>query len=380
MEHTDKNLRIAVVCCSRAWGGMEMQAVSQAQKLGQRGHAVLFIGYPCAPATQHAESLGIPVYAVTINSYIGFRAVQRLRYIFGRYKVDVVHSHYSKDLWAVVPAVNRSGRGACLVLTKHIGTQKPKKDLLHTRIYRRVDAVIAISRVIAKNIIETHPVETSRVITIPNGIDTSRFVPGSGLRIRQELGIPHSATVIGIAGRLSWWKGYREFLIMAKNIQEARPGCRFMAIGGPTVGEEAEAEEIYAFARSLGIEHSVVFTGFQPNVEEYYRAMDLFVYPAYAEAFGLVIIEAMASGLPVAAADCDGIPEIVIHGKTGVLVPARDADKLTSSVLSLLQDTKKMATFRTNARERAVSEFSETRMIDEIENVYNTKIRERNKK
>ncbi len=369
--------KIGVVCCSESWGGMEMLAVKQAVMLTQKGHSVYFIGKPGSPAVNEAVKANLQVITVDIKGYIDIHALTEFYKIFRTVCFDIVHTHYSKDLWSVVPSLGLTRNRAGLVLTKHIGTQKPKRDFLHKKIYNRVDAVIAISKVIEKNILETHPLSKDKVVLIPNGIDTTIFYPGRCTKVKKRYGIPESSFVIGIAGRLSWWKGYREFLLMARNVTNQNPDIMFLVVGGATIGEEREAEEIKEFCKSLGIENRVVFAGFQSDTAEFYRAMDLFVYPAYAEAFGLVIIEAMAAGLPVVASDSDGIPEIVINGETGILVPPRDSDKLTDAVLSLLQESKKMGKFKNNARSRVEKYFSSNKMISDVEKLYDKIIHDR---
>jgi len=356
-----------------------MLAVKQAAMLAQKGHDVWFIGKPDSPAANEALKLNLHIIPVDIKGYLNIHALTELYKIFRTGSFDIIHAHYSKDLWSVVPALYFAKSRAGLILTKHIGTQKPKRDFLHKKIYNRVDAVIAISKVIEKNILDTHPLVSDKVVLIPNGIDTEKFKPGTSYDLRKKYGIHRKNFVIGIAGRLSWWKGYREFLLMARDVIRQNQDVMFLAVGGATIGEEKEAEDIKKLCTSLGIDDRVIFTGFQHDTAQFYRAMDLFVYPAYAEAFGLVIIEAMASGLPVVASDSDGIPEIVINGETGILVPPRDYKKLTDTVLSLLQESKKIGKFKNNARNRVENYFSSDMMISNIENIYEKIIQDRTK-
>jgi glycosyltransferase involved in cell wall biosynthesis len=320
---------------------MEMVASHLAQGLVRTGHEVRLAAVGDTPLDKNLGSSPVERNFFSGKGYIDPASITKLKRWMGQNAIDVVHTHYSRDLWYLVPALKLgSHNNIPLVLTKHIGTMKPKCDPLHRWLYQRVDAVIAISRVIQRNILETHPVSPDKVVLLPNGVDTTRFFPDRSRRerARKELGIPPDIPVIGIAGRLAWWKGYREFLQMSRRILERYPHVRFLAVGGPTVGEEEEAEAIHKFASSLDLDHQVIFTGFQDDMPSMYSAMDLFVYPAYAEAFGLVLIEAMATGLPVVAAGCDGIPEIVEDGKTGKLVPARDTGGLTDAVMHLLTD------------------------------------------
>ena len=90
----------------------------------------------------------------------------------------------------------------------------------------------------------------------------------------------------------------------------------------------------------------MILTGYRDDVPDLLGAMDLFLFPTHAEAFGLVIVEAMAMGVPVVSANCDGVPDIVEHGVTGILADPRDVDELSAAVADLLRDEPEEARFR----------------------------------
>lgn len=360
---------------------MEMVSVQMAQKLMERGHRVTFLTAKGSPSEQALRGSGIFSLPISIRGYVDPWSVKRIRRWIREEGVDLVHAHYSKDLWALVPALSMGGKKVPLVLTKHIGTMKSKRDLLHRWIYRRVDYIIGISKLIQQNVIRTHPIEPERVGCIPNGVDLRAFdVEGTDrTAVRAALGIPGDALVVGMIGRLCWWKGYREFLEMAESLIKVEAGVRFLAVGGATLGEEEEVEEIRSLARSLHLDGKVVFTGFRKDVARLLSAMDLFVYPAYAEAFGLVLIEAMAMGLPVISSDCDGVPEIVVDGKTGILVPPRNSGALTEAVLRMLKDSQKMRAYGRAGRVRVLGVYDFEKVVSRTEELYRDLIQKRKK-
>jgi len=358
---------------------MEMVAVRMAQRLKARGHRISFLalgGSPTAGALRESELFPVPI---SIRGYIDPRAVKNIGKWIREEDVDLVHTHYSRDLWALVPALWMGGEKVPLVLTKHIGTMEPKKDPLHRWIYRRVDFIIGISRVIQQNVIQTHPIDPEKVGCIPNGVDLRAFDTERDDRIavRGSMGIPADALVVGMTARLSWWKGYREFLEMAEQLVKVRSDVWFFAVGGATLGEEREEEEIRNFARSLRSDGKVIFAGFQRNVARFLRAMDIFVYPAYAEAFGLVLIEAMAAGLPVVSSDCDGVPEIVVEVYFGRRLPPRDSLALTEAVTEMLEDSSKMREYGRAGRVRVLDIYDFDKVISRTEELYTDLIRKR---
>ena len=349
-----------------------MAAVELGRQLRERGHRITYLANRHSPTGRAVEESKLPLLPFSIHGYIDPLGVKKIREWVKKEDVDLVHTHYSKDLWVLAPALSVGRKKIPLVLTKHIGTMRPKRDLLHRLIYRRVDAVIAVSKLIRQNVIQTHPVPQEKVRTIPNGVDLRRF----GLKdvdrkaVRVSLGIPQDAVVVGMAGRLSWWKGYREFLEMAQRLIRARSDVFFLAIGGSTVGEENEADAIRNFARPLSLDGRIVFTGFREDVDRLYGAMDVFVYPAYAEAFGLVLIEAMASGLPVVSSNSDGVPEIVVDGKTGRLVRPRDSDALNAAVMEMLENSNTLKEYGRAGRQRVMELYDIQKIVDQIEILY----------
>lgn len=351
---------------------MEMASVRLARKLSERGHRVSFLADPDSQTARALRGSDAAVVPFISKGYVNPLAVRRIRRWFRQEGVDIIHSHYAKDLWTLTPSLGGSLHSVPLVLTKHIGTMQTKKDPLHRMVYGRVDHIIAVSEVIRKNILRTHPVSGEKVGLIPNGVDLSPFDPERPRRavLRREFGIAEQPIVVGMAGRLNWWKGYREVLLAAESILRKRSDVWFLAVGGATLGEEAEAEAIRSFARTLDLKGRFIFTGFRNDMADCYSVMDLFVYPAYAEAFGLVLIEAMAAGLPVVSTDCDGVPEIVRHGVTGILVPARDAEPLVRAVESLLSDPENRNRYGRAGRIRAEKEYDFENVVSRTEDLY----------
>ena len=358
-----------------------MIAVRLAEELNRRDLRISFVTGKSSMTEKVLRKMDLASVSRRGKGYFDLKSIFRFHHWMKREKVDLIHTHYSKDLWFLVPALSCGLSHIPLVLTKHIGTMKPKKDFLHRRLYQRVDAVIGISKLITENVKKTHPIAGERVVCIPNGVDRRVFNPklGERFRIRKSLGIPEDAVIIGITGRLCWWKGYREFLDLADSLLRQRTDVWFLAVGGSTKGEEEEAKDIHDYARSFDSGSRVLFTGFQENVASYLSAMDMFVYPAYAEAFGLVIIEAMAMGLPVVATNCDGIPEIVVHEETGLLVQARSSHAIIEAVKHLLKHPDLMKAYGRNGNRRVQEQFDFEKMVSRTEAVYLDLIRKRKK-
>ncbi|NOY78149.1 MAG: glycosyltransferase family 4 protein [Calditrichaeota bacterium] len=375
---SDQKYNILQVCSSQSWGGMEMHVPELSRALAERGHRVIVAAFPGSPLMREAEALGLTTYSLPLRSYWHPIQQQRLRRFISQNAIQIIHSHYSRDLWTLVPAIQK-WKNIPLFLTKHIGTQRPKSDFFHRKIYARVDKILANSRVIYENILKTHPVHKSQVELFHLGIDTRRFKPDrrSRNRVREEFSIPQNALVIGIAGRLQRAKGYLEFLEMAEILSGLYPNTYFMLIGGASRGEDEEENLIRKKADKLQLGNRLVFTGFRKNIENMLQALDIFVFPSHAEAYGLVVLEAMAVGLPVVSSNCDGILDIVVSGETGELVPPKEVSRLVNRVEALIRSPEKRSRYGQRGRERVQKYFDFNTMIDHLEQLYRKSVNRR---
>ncbi len=357
---------------------MEMVAAEMALRLKRLGNRVFFLGGDDTPATREMHRTGVEVLPFSLDGYFHRKTFRELRGWLGSSTLDVIHAHYSRDLWMLVPALGKF-RHLPLVLTKHIGTQKAKKDPLHRYLYSRVDAVVAISKIIQRNVRKTHPLSPEKVVHIPNAVDVGHFhfSRESREKTRARYGIPSDAMVIGIMGRLIWWKGYREFIEMAGRVHREYPDVWFLAVGDNSRNEEKEAQDIRTFAAGFEWHGKFLFTGFQQDVQPFLSAMDLFVYPAYAEAFGMVLIEAMSVGLPVVASGSDAIPEIVRHGRTGRLVTPRDSNALSEAVLDAVRYPAKRNKWGIEGQKWAHATYEAGHIMELHLKLYNDLIRRR---
>jgi len=368
------SLTIAQICSSPSWGGMEMHVAELAFLLRNNGCQVQAFCAPQSRLTTRLQDQAIEPKVFRPHGYIDPCGIWSLFRAFTKDPVDVVHVHYSKDLWSLIPALQLlpENRRPAVVLSKHIGTQKRKTDLFHRRLYARVARVIAISRVIERNILQTHPVQPQQVVVLHHGIDTDRFQRSETVRNRKraELGLAASEILIGTIGRLESGKGHLEFLAMAEQLASEFDQVRFVMIGEATRGEEFRAEPILEKARTLNLADRLQLLGFRDDVPELLSAMDIFAFPSHAEAFGLVLIEAMAASLPVVSSRCDGVLDIVQEGKNGLLVPPHDSAALTQAVRSLVVDPELRSTMGKNSRKIAEHHFSTKRMMTELLQLY----------
>jgi glycosyltransferase involved in cell wall biosynthesis len=198
--------------------------------------------------------------------------------------------------------------------------------------------------------------------TIYNGVDTQHFAPPAPPRRDVRLGshLHPDRPVIGIVGRIVREKGYREFLEMAKRLLQAGQKATFLVVGDCLPSDRDQwGRKLKDKVRAEGLSDYFAFTGLIDDVAGALQAMDIFVLPSYREGFPRSILEAMATGLPVVSTDIRGCREAVLHGKTGLIVPPRDAKSLTAAVAKLLQEPELAIAMGQAGRERVTAMFDE---------------------
>jgi glycosyltransferase involved in cell wall biosynthesis len=202
-----------------------------------------------------------------------------------------------------------------------------------------------------------------------NGVDINHFQPAQlGDQFRRAHGLSKRAPLIGMVGRLRPWKGQIRFLDVAGRVHDRARQCRFVVVGGdPFDVDDDYATSIVRRTKELGLEEVVTFSGHLGDVRPALEAMDLFVHPGEPEPFGLVNIEAMAMGRPVVAFAQGALPEIVIDGVNGMLVPPNDVDAMAQCILQLLPDVASRSRMGRAARRHVVDSFSIERVVAEYD-------------
>jgi len=213
-----------------------------------------------------------------------------------------------------------------------------------------------------------------QLVRVPNGVETDRFMPGDGSRIRAELNVAPGQSLVGIVSRLDAWKGVDDFLAAAAAVAVADRDAVFAVIGGPIIGQESYEDALKVKARELGLGGRVRFTGWQygpDQMPDVHRALDVLVLASREpEPFGLVLLEAMATAKPVVATAHGGPLDIVEDGRTGDLVPPRDPSAMARAIVALLADPARRARMGAHGRERVLAHYTARQYVDGVDAVY----------
>jgi glycosyltransferase involved in cell wall biosynthesis len=190
-------------------------------------------------------------------------------------------------------------------------------------------------------------------------VDTERFAPSSEHRasLRQELGIPPDAPLVGTVSHLTPLKALENFLGAAARIATALPEARFVVIGSAPQSHAAYGERLRRQAAALDLPHPILFAGPRDDVERWYAAMDVDLITSRSEGTTTTALEAQSCGVPVVSTDVGAVHEVVQDGVTGLLVPPGDADGIAAATLALLEDDARRAEMARAGREAALERF-----------------------
>ncbi len=199
-------------------------------------------------------------------------------------------------------------------------------------------------------------VSPARVSVVPNGLDLGRFEPRPSRPARRR---------VAMVANLRPEKGHDVLIDAAPEILRAFPLTHFDIVGGGPL-----RDAMVARVADRGLSAAFTFHGYCDDVPGRLKASDMFVLPSRSEAFPNAVLEAMAAGLPVIASDVGGIPEVVSHERTGLLVPPGDPSSLAGAVTRLLRDASLADRIAAAGRADVAARYSFERMIDAFESIY----------
>jgi glycosyltransferase involved in cell wall biosynthesis len=382
-------IRVAVVIEALGRGGAERLMVDTARRLDPARFALhVYTLYPVRRDYEaDLRTIGVPETCLGLSGLgQALTGALRLSAMLKREPPHVVHTHLF--------GANLVGRWAArlarcpVVSTYHDADYEPvvragnpsltpfKQCLLQMIDAATVAAtsprLVAVSEYVARSV--RHRIRADDVRVIPNAVDTTVFRPDVERRkaVRAQLGLSPSTRVVACVGRMTRQKGQSTLIHAMAQVAKTIEDCQLLLVGdGP------DNAELRRLANSLGLEKRISFLGVRSDVPDLLRAVDVLAVPSLHEGFGLVLIEALASGVPVVASNTGPVPEIVDDGVTGKLVPAGDAPRLAGAITALLSDAQLWLAMSQRARSEAEHRFEIATMLAALERLYSEVARRR---
>ena len=353
-------------------GGSELQLVALLRGLDRERYQVHFAHFrENEPAMCGVDVGDTQVVCLGRSGRYDPRLLLRLVLLIRRWEIDLVYTVLpTADMWGRVAGC-LAGRPA-LVSRKGTVQSGGDRESYEGRVDRLLrpftDLVIVNSRPGLEDLIRDRRVDVDRAVVIHNGTDCERFSPPSleaRMRSRERLALPDSAVVLGGVGRLSHEKGWETLVEALASLPRHVGRDFFCVIAGDGPLRPILEERIAHHALS----ERVRLLGFRSDVREILAAVDAVVMPSYREGSPNALCEAMAMGKPVVATRVGGVPELVQHGRSGLVVEPHDSRELATALAVLLSDPVARARLGAEGRERVVSQFSLERMVAETDRV-----------
>lgn len=323
----------------------------------------------------------VPTLRNRVNPVRDALTILLLYRLFRRMRPAIVHLHLFKARalgtvaarLAGVPVLVETFHGT--VLSHYYGPVVTRILVAVERwIARSMAGVLVVSRQIAAEIEQLGIARPNQITVVPLGLELERFVEaseGPGI-LRQELRIPGETPVIGMVGRLVPIKGGQYFVDAAADVVRILPKTMCVIIGDGT--ERPKLEQL-VIAR--GLAGQVRFLGWRRDLEQIYPDLDVIVLSSLHEGTPAAIIEAMAAGRAVVATRVGGVPDVIDDGRTGILVPPRDAQAIARAVVSLLQDPARRRSLGEEAQRAVYPRFAVSRLVEEMREFYIRLLRQR---
>jgi glycosyltransferase involved in cell wall biosynthesis len=360
-------MKIIHLNSERTWRGGEQQMCYLAQGLMERGHESHVVCRPGSPCAEKASALGLTVREFLIRGDVDFSAGGKLARLADEVGADILHAHTARTHLAAVRAKRISSRHPKCVVHRRVDFSIHKLPLRLSGLKYRsgVDRYIAITDAV-KNVMISDGIPAELIEVIHSSTDLRRFdgvhrKPG----LRDELSLPEKAPIVGAVGALVGHKGQEYLIRSAAIVLKQMPEVHFLLLG-----EGERREELEGLARTLGIAGHFHMPGFRSDVPECLAEFSLFCMSSWGEGMGSSALEAMAMRLPVVATLAGGLPEVIVPGKTGLLVPPRASDALAGAILRLLRNPEESLSFGEAGRKRVEEEFSVSAMVDRTLKLY----------
>jgi glycosyltransferase involved in cell wall biosynthesis len=352
---------------ARTWRGGQNQVLLTVNGLREIGQRAALVAHPDGELRKRAAE-GLELVPLAPKSEMDFTAAWRLNRVIRKLKPDVIHAHDAHSV-AMAGLALSLGAGAAkekeppLVVSRRVDFHLRGNSFSRWK-HRQVDCFIAASEAIRQMLINDG-VPEERTVTVHEGIDVDHVLAAPLVDVHQAFFLPHGAPVVGNIAALVPHKGQRHLIEAAHIVVQKLPDVRFVILGE---GELREALE--RLVKEYRLEKHVLLPGFRTDVLGCLKSFDLFVMSSVTEGLGTSLLDAMACSRPIIATEAGGIPEVVSHGVTGLLVPPRDHAAMADAIVALISDRSRRQAMGDAGFARVNEKFTVERMIAGTAAVY----------
>lgn len=369
-----KRLNIGIVCYPTV-GGSGVVATELGKKLAERGHTIHFISSNI-PFRLKKIYPNVFYHIVDVNQYSVFQyppydiqLACKIAEVITREKLDIIHAHYALP-HAVCTILGRemARRDVKIVTTLHgtditiLGQDSSLKEAIRFGI-EKSNIVTAVSQSLAKQT-KNEISPNKEIQVVYNFIDETTYRKVDSYSLREKYGILPEEKVILHVSNFRPVKRIQDILRTFQLVQKQIPAKLILVGDGPEMARMLDLTE------KLNIANRVLFLGSQENLVELYSLSDCLMLLSEKESFGLVLIEAMACGVPCIGTNVGGIPEVIDHGKNGFVCEVGDIEGIADATIKLLTDEILHNTFSDLSIRRVQEKFSSEEILNQYEELY----------
>jgi L-malate glycosyltransferase len=349
---------------ARSWRGGQNQVLLTARGLRARGHRVVVVCHPDGELRNRlpADTETVPLAP---RNEVDLPAAWRLSRVIRDLQPDVIHAHdpHGVAVAATALSVASPSPRPALVAARRVDFHLKGNSFSRWK-YRQVDRLVCASNAIRAMLLEDG-IAASRAVTVHEGVDIDRVLAVEPLNVREEYWFPPHSLIVGNIAALVPHKGQKFLVDAAATVVREMPEARFLILGEGELRAALEQQ-----VKHLHLSQHVVLGGFRTDVLAVLKGLDVFVMSSVTEGLGTSLLDAMAAARPIVATRTGGIPEVVVDGETGLLVPPRDARALAEAIVQMLKDGPGRQRVAQAGFARVRERFSVDRMVEQTLEVY----------
>lgn len=348
---------------SDGWGGQERRILLECEGLQARGHYVEIVTRESCWIAKQAEIRGIPVSFIKMRRNFDPAATIQLARHLRKGRFDILNTHSGIDSWIGGLAAKLAGTPV-LVRTRHLHIPFWRSPL--NFVHYLPDRIFCISESMRHILIEERGFPAKQIINIPTGIDLENFVPTSSRAVvRTKLEVPENHFVVLVVGVIRSVKC--QDIALTAFAQMIAAGIKSTLI---IAGDGPVRQEMERLAERLNITKHVRFLGQRDDIPDLMQAADVLLLTSRSEAIPQVLNQALSLGLAAVATAVGGVPEVIIHENTGLLVPPNAVDAVVAALLRLIHEPMLAKKFAVAGRRHVIKRYGLLRMLDDTERSY----------
>jgi len=352
-------VNILFVSESKGWSGGANQMILTAVELTKRGHKIVFAVPDGGDLSNRAKSAGLDCRHLSIRQDYDVPAALAIKKLAKETGAQVVHAHHPQA-HAVCLIAKHLGMAAPLIVTRRV-IFRIRTNPFSVLKYRssKIAQYVSVCNA-AKAELVKGGVAADKIEVIPSAVDMSKYADARKKRATLEMKPPYR---VGLIGHYAWFKGHDYLLRAAQEIIVHFPDTVFVFAGRDTDKLKALAEEYH-------VEKNVEILGERRDVPDILAGLHVFAMPSLQEGIATALIEAQSAGVPSVATNIGGIPDVMIAGQTGLMIPERDAHSLAEAIMKYFRDPALASQMSQRALERVMENFDLPAVCTRLENLY----------